>query len=250
MELSLPAPSIVPAAGILTGDKPRVNRSCRYSVFLAENLRHAAAGDHLDRGVSNVFFRRCHINSAPEQLIGREQMKVSRMDETTLREMMEMQHVSAFGWALHCCGGDHDEALDVLHSAYVSILEKGAQGFSGKSSFRTWLFSVIMNTARQHRSQIHRRIKRFQSLVFKPEPAAAGEEMGLHDSDSRNRMMKLLGGLSSRQKQVLQLVFYHDLTIEEAAEILGISVGSARTHYTRGKKRIRAAIEKAGESNE
>lgn len=200
--------------------------------------------------ILNIFSESCHINSTSKQLIGREQMKVNQMDEATLREMMEKNHVSAFGWALHCCGGDRDEALDVLHSAYVSILEKEARDFSGRSSFRTWLFSVIRNTAVQHRSRIHRRINRFQALVFKPDPAAAREEKGLHDSDSRNRIMKLMGGLSSRQKQVLQLVFYHDLTIEEAAEIMGVSVGSARTHYTRGKKRIRAAMEKAEENNE
>ena len=177
-------------------------------------------------------------------------MKVSRMDETTLREMMEMHHVSAFGWALHCCGGDRDEALDVLHSAYVSILEKGARGFSGKSSFQTWLFSIIRNTARQHRSQIFRRLKKLQSLIFKPESVTKGEAHRLERNDTGNRILSLLEGLSSRQKQVLLLVFYHDLTIEEAAEIMGVSLGSARTHYTRGKMAMKAAIEEAGLSDE
>jgi len=172
------------------------------------------------------------------------------MDEAGLREMMEKNHVSAFGWALFCCGGDCDEAMEVLHSAYVSILEKGARGFSGKSSFQTWMFSVIRNTARQRRSQIFRRLKKLRSWIFEPGQADYGEEHRLQERDTRNRIMALLEGLSPRQSQVLQLVFYHDLTIEEAAAVMRISVGSARAHYARGKIRLKEKMREAGWDNE
>lgn len=192
----------------------------------------------------------CHINLPLKLLIGRNHKEFSLMDDESLRNMMEQNHVSAFGWALYCCGGDREEAEEVLHSAYVQILEKGLQAFKGNSSFKTWLFSIIKNTAKRRRFQVTQQLRKLQGLIFKPPAAARGVEACLRESESRNRILDLLGNLSQRQRQVLQLVFYHDMTLEEAAAVMEVSVGSARTHYSRGKDRLREEMRKAGWNNE
>ncbi len=55
-------------------------------------------------------------------------------------------------------------------------------------------------------------------------------------------LLDALRKLARRQREVLELVFYHELTIEEAAAAMNVSLGSARVHYQRGKKRLLAHL--------
>jgi RNA polymerase sigma-70 factor (ECF subfamily) len=161
-----------------------------------------------------------------------------------LSALLQEHHTSAWGWALCCCRGNREMAEDVLHNAYLKILE-GKANFGGKSTFKTWLFGVIRKTAMRDASQIFNRLEKL-ARFWSPTSPANKTESEFYESEVRVQIVKLLEKLSQRQRQVLQLVFYHDLTIQDSARIMGVSVGSARTHYERGKDRLRKEIDKAG----
>jgi len=127
----------------------------------------------------------------------------------------------------------------VLQTAYLKILD-GRARFDGRSSFKTWLFAVVRDTAadlRRRRLVASLGLERlFHSLVRAApvEPAVA--------SDERARVRAALERLSRRQREVLDLVFYHDFTVEEAARVMNVYVGAARVHYQRGKERLHEAL--------
>jgi len=164
------------------------------------------------------------------------------MSREELLRQLELLHPDCYGWALWCCDGDRQEAEEVLHSAYATILDGRAQ-FNGRSNIRTWMLGVIRMTSRaQRRRRLLRWLRWERPLVVdsadpSPDPAVVAER-----NDEKGKLVDALAKLPARQRELLHLVFYQDLSISEAAGVLAISLGTARTHYERGKQRLRELL--------
>lgn len=162
-----------------------------------------------------------------------------------VRRDLEQLHDQCFSWALTCSGGRRDEAEDVLQMTYLAIVE-GRARFGGTSSLRTWLFAVIRNHARSRWRRVGRSLRTVAGLAWfaSPEelPAEADSLADYQRSQDSDRIMTAWRSLAPRQREVLDLVFYRDLTIAEAAEVLGVSLGTARVHYERGKAALRRQL--------
>jgi len=167
------------------------------------------------------------------------------MSPADLTAELEHLHAAAFGWALSCCGWDRTAAEDVLQASYLKLLD-GRARFDGRSSFRTFVFGVIARTAREaRRRSALRRWLPLASLVLGPEAVDGRPDPAttFARADETARLVRALGRLSARQRQVLHLVFYEDLTIAEAAAVAGVAVGTARTHYERAKAALKKLLE-------
>lgn len=173
------------------------------------------------------------------------------MDLLELRNRLEQHHAESYGWALSCCSRDPREAEDVVQTVYLKVLE-GKARYDGKATFKTWLFAVIRNTA----ADVRRRhvLERLRLIRYGKEAGQSIEEDRLDHEIPQVHLQivfqRAFASLPKRQREVLHLVFYHGLTLYEAAEVMRVSIGTARTHYARGKKRIRQWLEGATTSDE
>jgi RNA polymerase sigma-70 factor (ECF subfamily) len=166
------------------------------------------------------------------------------MDISELKAELETLHSASFGWAMSCCRRDRAEAEEVLQTVYLKILE-GKACFRGESSLKTWLFAVIRKTAiGEHRKNVLRKLKWSDGSEQAATQVSQADEPGLafDKSEAQAFFQRALKTLPRRQREALHLVFYEDLTLSEAADVMGISIGSARQHYERGKKRLRESL--------
>ena len=160
------------------------------------------------------------------------------MERTELEAALEEHHEASFGWALACCRWDRAEAEDVLQASYLRVLE-GRARFARRSAFRTWLFGVIRNVAAERR-----RRARMRGLVLArvaPREPVAPPVPEPRSAASR-RLVEALAALPVRQREIVHLVFYNELSVEQAARAMGVGVGTARTHYARAKARLRERL--------
>jgi len=155
-----------------------------------------------------------------------------------LKHHLKKFHAESFAWALHCCHADRSAAEEVLQITYLKILERKAQ-FNGKAQFKTWLFSVIRFTA----IDFYKQSKRFQQLQKQPIETI---QLEIETKDYSIILQQAIHQLSPKQHQLLHLVFYQNLTIQEAAEVMNLQIGTARTHYKRGKIQVRKYLEQKG----
>jgi len=162
------------------------------------------------------------------------------MTPAEIETELERLHAAGFAWAMACCGRRREEAEDVLQASYLKILD-GRARFAGRSAFRTFLFGVIRRTAAEgrRRSAVGR--------LFFGSGGSGNDEADQASSpedapEDRLALRAALERVARRQREVLELVFAFGMTVEEAAETMGTSVGSARVHYARGKKRLAALL--------
>src|SRR5262249_10478070 len=124
----------------------------------------------------------------------------------------------------------------------------GRGGWGGRGRVKPGLFGVIRNTAADQRRRRFLEtllLRRWLGRREAPPLRVPADEL-LAQEQRRARIQEALKRLARRQREVLELVFYQGMTIEESAEVMGVTVGSARVHYDRGKRRI---LEELGEES-
>ncbi len=155
----------------------------------------------------------------------------------TKRELAEL-HNDLFGWSLSRCDYDRVVAEDLMQQAYIEVLT-GRARFRGGSALKTFMFGVVQNLAR---SRFRRRTVRLRLLQRAADEQPEAAVSPPTDDDRSGRVWAAVKALPARQRDITELVFCRELTIQEASAVMGISVGSGRVHYDRAKKTLAASL--------
>ena len=178
-------------------------------------------------------------------------------DEKAFTELVVRYNVTLIRVALYYVN-NQASAEDVAQETWIAVL-RGVDRFEGRSSFKTWLFRILVNRARSTGTREHRSIpidptgseasvnaNRFDdggAWRVPPEPFTDVIDRAIANEKIISLVHDAIARLGEPQRAVVTLRDVEGLSTMEVAELLELSVANVRVILHRGRARVRSDVE-------
>jgi RNA polymerase sigma factor (sigma-70 family) len=154
-----------------------------------------------------------------------------------------------YNLALRICGNSED-AEEVAQDAFVKAYRSLPQ-FKMKSSFATWLYRIVYNTAISHVRQ-----RKKVPLSLDDFPADMADFVGINSNEEqaeeeyKSTLVNFaLQKISEEERGIIGLYYFEELNTEEIAQITGISKSNVKVKLFRARQKMIEIIEKVKKKN-
>ena len=162
-------------------------------------------------------------------------------DEADLRVLLE-RYKEKLTLFLYGFVNDPDDAEDLMMETFAVIASKDHWSEHG-SSFKTWLYAIGRNQA-----LMHLRKRRIPVSVLEEVPSEKTElpELPILREEQYRELYTAMEKLKPEYRQVLTLIYFEDMSHEEAARVMGKSRKQIYNLARRGKERLKQILNEAG----
>jgi RNA polymerase sigma-70 factor (ECF subfamily) len=177
--------------------------------------------------------------SSDEVLISR----IAHGDRLAMQVLFARHHVRVYRFVLRLVRNEAT-AEDLISEVFLDVWRQASK-FEGRSAVSTWMLSIA-------------RFKALSALRRKPEQeldderAAAIEdhsddpEVTLAKKDKGAVLRECLGALSAEHREVIDLVYYHEKSVDEVARIVGIPEPTVKTRMFYARKKLSEFLKERG----
>ncbi len=166
--------------------------------------------------------------------------RIAAGDKTAMRELYET-HAGPLGSFVRNWLADPNQAADLVHETML-VVWKNAHKFEGRSSLKSWIFSIARNKS------IDSNRKNSRMTYTDEVPETADDQMGADDllaaAQNAAGLRAAMRELSENHRRVLHLAFFEDLKYHEIAEIEGCPTGTVKTRIMHAKKKLAQTVKK------
>lgn len=145
---------------------------------------------------------------------------------------------------------DPNEAGDVVQDVFLKVF-RGVSGFRGQSSLKTWIYRIAVNEAHNRRRWFHRHRK--AEVVLDGDSGETNRIELVSDrgrtpydwtlnGEMRTAIEEALEGLNPVFRSAVILRDLEELSYEEIADILDVSIGTVKSRILRGREALRRAL--------
>src|SRR6185312_2577474 len=169
--------------------------------------------------------------------------RIANGDRLAMQVLFARHHVRVYRFVLRLMRNEAT-AEDLISEVFLDVWRQAGK-FEGRSAASTWLLAIA-------------RFKALSVLRRKPEAelddetAAAIEdpsddpETALEKKDKGAVLRKCLTGLSAEHREIIDLVYYHEKSVEEVAEIVGIPEATVKTRMFYARKKLAEILKEHG----
>jgi RNA polymerase sigma-70 factor (ECF subfamily) len=177
--------------------------------------------------------------ASDEVLIGR----IAQGDRLAMQVLYGRHHVRVFRFGLRLVR-DEQIAEDLISEVFLDVWRQASK-FEGRSAVTTWLLAIT-------RFKALSALRRRKDAELEDEAANAIEdssddpEVSLTKKDTGAALRKCLSALSAEHREIIDLVYYHEKSVEEVAKIVEIPENTVKTRLFYARRKLAELLKAAG----
>jgi RNA polymerase sigma-70 factor, ECF subfamily len=165
-------------------------------------------------------------------------------NQLAMRTLYARHHVQIYHFIVRL-GCDTDHAEDVVSEVFLTVWRQ-AGTFESRSQVSTWIMSIarfkaLTAISRRREPQLDE-----ESMEMVLDDADTPEQTVLH-TDRRAQLRSCIAQMSPDHREVIDLVYYHDLTVEEVAKLLNIPKNTVKTRMFYARKHLARLLAMQGD---
>jgi RNA polymerase sigma-70 factor (ECF subfamily) len=176
--------------------------------------------------------------TSDEALLG----AIAAGDQRAMQVLYARHHVRVYRFVLRLTQ-DRSLAEDVVSEVFLDVWRR-AGGFKGKSQVSTWMLAIARYKALSA-LRAHSDAQLDEHAAVSVIDPADDAETTMSKRDRSAIVQQCLSQLSALHREVLDLVYYHEKSVDEVAEIVGAPVNTVKTRMFYARKRMQTLLEAA-----
>jgi RNA polymerase sigma-70 factor, ECF subfamily len=161
--------------------------------------------------------------------------QIAQRDKRALQQLYSRHHVRIYRFALRFLN-DEAAAEDIVSEVFIDVWRQ-AERFEGRSQVTTWLLAIARNKSL---SLLRRRSSEDlddEVAEFIEDPSD-NPEVAMLKSQRASVLQDCLTQLSPAHREIVDLVYYHEKSVEEVAQIISVPANTVKTRMFYARKRI------------
>jgi RNA polymerase sigma-70 factor (ECF subfamily) len=176
--------------------------------------------------------------SSDEMLVQR----IAAGDKLAMQVLFARHRTSIYRWLLRFVGNE-TVAEDLLSDVFFDVWQQAGR-FEGRSAVSTWLLSIARFKALSARRRLtHAELN--EVIEATVADSADNAEIVLEKKRQGEMLRDALTKLSAEHREIIDLVYYHEMSVDDAADILSIPRATVKTRMFYARKKLAELVQAA-----